>query len=199
MREHGEKQSVCVCVCACGTWRALDLSAHRHSRLCADTKEQYVKLAPPASPLHRRSLFNFDNQNIRQLEILVIWFSLVSSWEMKALRSLLKKNLDFWRWDLTRSMEPSLCRHWPKLTTSPGVVPGTQTHAREESSSFTVFIYFIIFFLNVTRAQVKTRHEFESAVNKADGADPFTFQNYFVPSSNGPNAMGPRPVIFPLL
>lgn len=92
MREHCEKWSVCIRVCTCGTWSALNLSAHGHSRLCVDTKEQNVKLALPASPLHRRSLFNFDNQNIGQLEILVIWFSLVSSWGMNALRSLLKKS-----------------------------------------------------------------------------------------------------------
>lgn len=62
-----------------------------------------------------------------------------------------------------------------------------------------IYILYFIFFLNVTRAQVKTRHEFGSAVNKADGADPFTSQNYFVPSSNCPNPMGPNPVVFPLL
>lgn len=55
------------------------------------TPEHNVKLAPPASALHRRSLFNSDNQNIGRLEILVIWFSLVPSWGMNAFEELVKK------------------------------------------------------------------------------------------------------------
>lgn len=83
----------------------------------------------PASPLHRMPLFKFDNQNILQFEILVIWFSLVSSLGMKALRSLLK-NLRFWWRGWTKSIESSINEHRPNLATPPRAGLRTQTHLR---------------------------------------------------------------------
>lgn len=91
----------------------------------------------PASPLHRIFLFKFDNQNILQFEIIVIWFSLVSSLGMKALRSLLK-SLDFWWWGLTRAIESSINKHWPKFTALPSAIQRTQTS--QWPGSFTIFV-----------------------------------------------------------
>lgn len=148
----------------------------------------------PASPLHRISLFKFDNQNILQFEILVIWFSLVSSLGMKAWRSLLE-NLDFWWWGLTRSVESSISKPWPNFTIPPPPRAVLRTQCISENSpAHSRYLYTC--FLSVTRAQVKARHEFESAVNKADETGPFASRNYFVPSYNFPSPMEPSPAIF---
>lgn len=68
--------------------------------------------------------------------------------------------------------------------------PGTPQSA---ACAFPVFTCFL---LNVAGSQAKTRHEFESTGDKADGADPFTSQNYFVPTSDFPSPVGPSPASF---
>lgn len=156
MREHCEKRSVCVRVCACGTWRALNLSAHGHSRLGADTKEHNGKLAPPASALHRRSLFNSDNQNIGRLEILVIWFSLVSSWGMNAFEKLVKKSgLLMVRLNQVYGAinQQTLAQAYP----APRCGARDSDTRQGVACSSTVFIYVILFFSKCNQSSGKNK------------------------------------------